>query len=186
MKICIDPGHGMDNRSSGVFDPGATHVENGVLHREADVALRYGLTLKDALRARGFEVFMTRDDNEDRAPVRTRAAMAMNAGCDLLLSLHMNDFEDDEANGTETLYRGAGNRDFARRVQGAVTGALDLKDRGLKERTDLAVLKFNGAAALIELGFIANDKDRERIASPDMRSKACQAVAAAVQAGAQP
>jgi N-acetylmuramoyl-L-alanine amidase len=181
MKVCIDPGHGMDNRTSGVFDPGATHVENGALHREADVALRYGLSLKDVLRARGIEVFMTRDDHEDRAPVARRAAMAMNAGCDLLLSLHMNDFEADEANGTETLYRDAEGRAFAQRLQGAVVDALDLKDRGVKERPDLAVLRFRGRAALIELGSIANDRDRERIGSPDVRSMVCHAIAAAIQ-----
>jgi N-acetylmuramoyl-L-alanine amidase len=42
MKICVDPGHGMSNRAPGVFDPGATHTENGFQFREADIALSYG------------------------------------------------------------------------------------------------------------------------------------------------
>jgi N-acetylmuramoyl-L-alanine amidase len=68
MKICIDPGHGMSNRTRGTYDPGATHKEAGVEYQEATIALRYALTLKDELRARRIEVFMTRDDADDHTP----------------------------------------------------------------------------------------------------------------------
>lgn len=177
MKVCIDPGHGMSNRSPGVYDPGATHTEGATRHDEADIALLYGLALKDVLRARNIPVFMTRDDATDVAPVARRAAEAEAAGCAIFLSFHLNDFEDDAANGTETLYRGAGNLGFARQIQSAVMGALGLRDRGCKERTDLAVLRFNGPAALVELGFIANDRDRARVMSPSARAAACEAIA---------
>ena len=70
MKIAIDPGHGMSNRQQNVYDPGATHIENGYRHEEATIALKYGLTLKDLFRAKGHEVFMTRDDPDDHAPER--------------------------------------------------------------------------------------------------------------------
>src|SRR5262249_43636931 len=105
MKICIDPGHGMSNRQMGIFDPGATHVENGFLFKEAAITLRYGLTLKDVLRGQNIDVFMTRDDDTDHAPVGQRARMAKDAGCDALISLHLNDVDDDSANGLEVLYR---------------------------------------------------------------------------------
>jgi len=82
MKICIDPGHGMSNRSPGVFDPGCTHRENGTLFQEADIVLKYSLSLKDVLRARGIDVFMIRDDSSDPAPVGLRAKSAKSAGCD--------------------------------------------------------------------------------------------------------
>ena len=177
MKICIDPGHGMANRTPGVYDPGATHVENGVRFEEADIALHYALALKDVLRARGIEVFMTRDDRTDMAPLRQRAAEAERAGCDLFLSLHLNDFESDQANGTETLFRGDRSRDLATRMQQALVSALGLRDRGIKERPDLAVLRFNGPAALLELGFIANDRDRDRLLSAAVRAVTCEAIA---------
>lgn len=182
MKVCVDPGHGMSNRTPGVFDPGAVHRENGTLFQEADIALRYGLTMKDVLRARGIPVFMTRDDNSDAAPVGARAAAARDAGCDVFLSFHMNDVEDDAANGTETLYRDDADRVFATRVQNALVRTLGLRDRGPKVRTNLAVLRFQGAAVLIELGFIGNDRDRNRILEPQARAAACEAVADAVQA----
>jgi N-acetylmuramoyl-L-alanine amidase len=95
----------MSNRPSGIFDPGATHTEAGVLYREADIALRYGTALRDALRTRGVDVFMPRDDGTDPTPVGQRASMAKNAGCDVFISLHLNDVDDDSANGLEVVYR---------------------------------------------------------------------------------
>lgn len=169
MKVCIDAGHGMSNRQQGVFDPGATHIENGFQYEEATIALRYALTLKDVLRARGTGVFLTRDDAADHTPLERRARMAKDAGCDVLISLHLNDSEVDKANGIEVLYRDNPGKQLAQRLQTALVNATGLKDRGIKERSELAVLKFTGRAALIELGFIANDGDREKLLDAQVR-----------------
>lgn len=108
MKVCIDPGHGMSNRQMGRYDPGATHVENGFEFQEADLALRYGLALKDVLREQHVDVFVTRDDATDHAPVGLRAGMAQSAGCDVFISLHVNDFDNANANGQEVCHLDAG------------------------------------------------------------------------------
>lgn len=177
LKVCIDPGHGMSNRQVGVFDPGATHLENGFLFKEADIALRYGLALKDVFRARGVEVFLTRDDSMDHAPVGTRAAMARNAGCNVLLSLHLNDFDDDAANGLEVLFRDADDKLLAQKLQDALVKVTKMRDRKIKQRTDLAVLKFQGVAVLIELGFIANDADRSKLLDAQVRDAVVRRIA---------
>jgi len=182
MKVCIDPGHGMSNRQFGVFDPGATHVENGFLFREADIALRYGLALKDVFRARQIDVFMTRDDATDHTPVSRRAAMATEAGCHALISLHLNDFDDDNANGFEVLFRDDQDKALAQKLQDALIALTGIKDRKIKKRTDLAVLKFNGVAVLIELGFIANDKDRAKLLDAQMRDRIVTTIADVVTA----
>ena len=178
MKVAVDPGHGMSNRQTGIFDPGATHVENGFRHEEATIALKYGLILKDIFRARGHDVFMTRDDGEDHAPVGMRATNAKNAGCNVFVSLHLNDFDDDTANGLEVLYRGTDDKAFAQDLQTALLGITGFKDRKIKKREDLAVLKFNGPSALIELGFIAHDGNRETLLNPQKRDAICDAIAA--------
>jgi len=177
MKICIDPGHGMSNRQTGVFDPGATHVENGFLFQEADLTLRYGLALKDAFRARKVDVFMTRDDNLDHAPVGRRATAAEKAGCDVFVSLHLNDFDDDSANGLEVLFGKSASKGLAQELQDALIAVTTMRDRKIKLRTDLAVLKFNGPAVLVELGFIANDKDRGKVIDPQMRDAIVNSIA---------
>jgi N-acetylmuramoyl-L-alanine amidase len=169
MKICVDPGHGMSNRQVGVFDPGAAHIENGFQFQEAAIALRYGLALKDVLRAMQVEVFMTRDDATDHAPVGSRASMAKAAGCNALVSLHLNDFDDDSASGLEVLFRDGDDKVLAQKLQDALVKVTKMRDRKIKQRTDLAVLKFPGLAVLIELGFIANDVDRNKLLSAQMR-----------------
>ena len=178
MKIAIDPGHGMSNRQTGIFDPGATHIENGFKHEEATIALKYGLTLKDVFRARGHDVFMTRDDQEDHAPVGTRALNARNAGCNVFISLHLNDVDDDTANGLEVLFRDGDDKVLAQKVQDALLPITGFKDRKIKKRDDLAVLKFQGPAVLIELGFIANDGNRETLLNPQKREAICDGISA--------
>src|ERR1044072_839233 len=131
MKVAIDPGHGMSNRQFGIFDPGATHIENLVRHEEASIALKYGLTLKDVFRARQHDVFMTRDDNQDHAPVGQRAGNAKAAGAKVFISLHLNDFDDDSANGLEVLFRGQEDKPLAQKLQTALLQVTNFKDRGI-------------------------------------------------------
>lgn len=177
MKICIDPGHGMSNRQNGIYDPGATHMENGFEYQEAAIALRYGLALKDVLRTQQIEVFMTRDDAADHTPVGKRAAMATAAGCDILVSLHLNDFDDDSANGLEVLYRNENGKILAQKLQNSLVEVTKMRDRKIKQRSDLAVLKFEGTAVLVELGFIANDRDREKLLDAQVREAVTQTLA---------
>jgi N-acetylmuramoyl-L-alanine amidase len=180
MKVCIDPGHGMSNKKSGVFDPGCTHDENGTLFREADIVLKYGLALKEVLRDKSIDVFMTRDDNTDPAPVSGRAASAKAAGCDRFVSIHVNAAEDETAHGLEVLYNDNADKALAQKMQTALIAATKLRDRGIKQRPDLAVLKFKGPAVLVELGFIDNDKDRNTFLDPVIRDKVCKAIAASL------
>jgi N-acetylmuramoyl-L-alanine amidase len=182
MKICIDPGHGMSNRQMGIYDPGATHVENGFKFEEAALTLRYGLALKDVLRTRQIDCFLTRDDERDHTPVGMRARMAQKAGCDVLVSLHVNDFDDDTAHGMEVLYGRQRDKPLAQAMQEALLEVSGMRDRRIKLRNDLAVLKFDGSAVLIELGFIANDGDRSRILSAQMREAICRRAADVLQA----
>jgi len=177
MKIAIDPGHGMSNATSGVFDPGAVAREAGETFREADMVLRYGLALKDILRSRGIEVFMTRDDDEDRAPVGERAGNAERAGCDVFVSLHMNSFEAPSANGLEVLFRDNADAAFAKAMHDGLVEVTGLRPRGTPQRTKLAVLKFEGPAILIELGFISNTRDRTELLNPEMRARVCAKIA---------
>jgi N-acetylmuramoyl-L-alanine amidase len=177
MKVAIDPGHGMSNRQMGVYDPGGEHLEAGVSFHEAEIALRYAHSLRDALRSRGSAVFLTREDARDHAPVARRAANAKSAGAELLISLHVNSVEDDRANGLEVLYRSDASLPLARGLQRALVAVTKFRDRGVKRRDDLAVLRFGGPAVLIELGFLGHDGDRETLIDPARRHAICEAIA---------
>lgn len=78
--VVIDAGHG------GV-DPGAIGVSGT---HEKDLALRYALSLRDALEAKGrYRVVLTRD-SDYFIPLRRRVALAEQAEGDLFISLHAN------------------------------------------------------------------------------------------------
>lgn len=176
MTICIDPGHGMGNRRRGIFDPGA--CAGGL--READIAMDWANTLRDALQSLGHRVVRTRVNNEDPAPVSRRDDIAISYRCDRMISLHCN-ATNGRANGTETFYRGADDRAMALRLTAAVCGALDTVSRGAKteqesQHTSLAVLDFD-KCWLVELGFIDHSGDRAKLVHPKLRQRACEALA---------
>lgn len=177
MKICIDPGHGMNNRRPGSYDPGAQ--SGGV--SEADVALQIALTIKWVFGQRGISCWLTRETDQDSDPVSTRDDRAEDKGCTHFLSLHMN-CADGSATGTETFYRDGADKAFAKRIQDIALDAWGLKDRGLKAEADsqhprLAVFDFDGPAALLEVGFIDNSLDRGRAQSRDRRLAFANALA---------
>jgi len=130
----------MSNRRAGVFDPGCTHSEGGEKFQEADIVLKWGFCLGDALRNRGVDVFFTRTDNETPIPVGSRARLAREESCTHFVSIHVNDADSDQAHGVETLWRHDNQKQFATVINSALVEGLKLRDRGVKERDDLAVL----------------------------------------------
>ncbi len=167
MKLAIDPGHGNWSRRPMSFDPGA--VGNGF--READIALQWALTGKFLCEKADIEVFLTRPDNEFRAPLGKRVQRAKEAGCDYLISIHCNSF-NAHSTGVETFYRSGA--DFASYAQSALLKATGLRNRGLKhesqsQHSSLAILGGGLTSCLIEIGFISNPNDVKVMTSRDVR-----------------
>lgn len=176
MKIGIDPGHGAGNKRLGQFDPGAVY---GV-ETEARIALIVAGFLRDECLRRGWRTFLTRTSNSDDAPLRERVPRMRAAQCDCIVSLHCNAHEREFAHGTETLYFAA--EWVAAAVQREVVEALGTRDRGAKQRDDLAILRYERPAILVELGFITNTHDRAVITHHEMQRYAARAIADGIEA----
>jgi N-acetylmuramoyl-L-alanine amidase len=119
--VVIDPGHGgLDSGTVGV---------NGLM--EKDLALATGLKLARNLRARGYTVFMTRD-NDTFIPLRQRVAIARADKADLFIALHADSNPDAEVTGSSiyTLNDGRSDREAAamarRENQSDVIAGVDL------------------------------------------------------------
>lgn len=156
MLVCLDAGHGGK-------DPGAC---NGDYH-EADIALSIVLKLGKLLEEKGVEVLYSR--TEDVYPEwKNRVGVANNNDADLYVSVHLNSAEITSARGTEVLIHpstGAKTRVLAQAVLDNIVKATSFNDRGIKERSDLYVLKATKMPAiLIETGFISNDKECKLLA----------------------
>lgn len=119
--VVLDPGH-------GGLDSGAIGV-NGLM--EKDLALAEGLKLARELRGRGYDVFMTRD-NDSFIPLRQRVAIARAKKADLFIALHADSHPDSETTGTSiyTLNDGRSDREAAalarRENQSDVIAGVDL------------------------------------------------------------
>lgn len=170
QTIIIDPGHGGK-------DPGAI----GFGLYEKDVALTTGLKVTNLIKQTPFQVKMTRSDDRF-ITINDRAAFAKKNDGNVFVSIHANAAEATSANGTETLYYAAANphtadsKLLASKIQSRMVAAWKLADRGLKPRNNLGVLKNNTVpAALVELGFITNKGDNDKLKSDywlDTMSKA--------------
>jgi len=119
--IVLDPGHGgIDSGTVGV---------NGLM--EKDLALAEGLILARVLRARGYSVFLTRE-NDTFVPHRQRVAIARTHKADLFISLHADSHPDPSTTGLSiyTLSDGRSDREAAalarRENQSDVIAGVDL------------------------------------------------------------
>ena len=103
--IVIDPGHGGED--TGAKGPG------GVLEKE--VTLQIAKKVAEALRDKGFQVILTRDEDVF-IPLGERTALANRKGADLFISIHANAAKRKQASGSETYFLSRAKNDEARAV----------------------------------------------------------------------
>jgi len=150
-RIWLDAGHGGK-------DSGAVGCCGRV---ESDVVLCYALELEVELGRRGYEVCMSRRNNEF-VELYDRCLWANNFRANVFLSLHCNDNEGIPASGFEVWYypRSSQGVDLASSLSIALErGCVGLKNRGIKQAR-FTVLKYTTMpACLVELGFLNNQRD---------------------------
>ncbi|OIJ11715.1 hypothetical protein BKP37_14820 [Anaerobacillus alkalilacustris] len=166
--IVIDPGHGGN-------DPGA--VAHG--YREKDIVLKMSLFLKQKLEQAGAKVVMTRS-SDVFVSLSNRTAVAKNANADIFLSIHTNSSTFESAHGTETFwnrnYERHNSEKLASSLQSKLVQNLGLRDRGVKE-AGFEVIKYTQMpSVLIELGFLTNKAEAQKLASSQFQEQAAQAI----------
>jgi len=187
MIFVIDPGHGMDNRNKGSYDPGAVwpgargKIPND--QTEAGLALIYALALQAVLEEGGHTVHLTRPTWDTGRSLSARVALAKRSKADLLVSLHLNAAPDalkGKARGHECLYRRQPwSAAIARRISDALAPIIPPHGAGVVERKDLAVLAYT-PSVLVELGFIDHDEDYALLMDASNRAAICAAIAKAI------
>lgn len=149
--ICLDAGHGGS-------DPGAVHEARKEKSDNLKIARAVGKEL-----AAEYEISVkhTRTTDIFEKPIK-KAQDANGFDADLFVSFHRNAY-NGTAKGFEALvYKRSGDAGkLASRVCSRMED-LGFKDRGVKVRTDLTVLKSTKMpAVLFEVGFIDNDADNK-------------------------
>ena len=161
IKIYIDQGH----NPTSYHNSGA--VGNGLY--EQDLTFTIGILLAELLEEDGrFEICLSRPTantvlgTDNDSSLDARVAGATNFGADYFISLHINSYDKDTANGIEVYVAEQESESYAfgsSLLQGLIDSTA-LKNRGMKLDSSLRVLKnATMPAALVEMGFISNVAD---------------------------
>jgi N-acetylmuramoyl-L-alanine amidase len=194
--VVIDPGHGGD-------DVGA-RSPTGVMEKE--VTLVVARRLARILESRGRAVRLTRDGDQGRA-LTDRTALANRLDATVFISLHANasTVSDEAAAATAALENRAGSQaderspldlilwDLAQAevlnessrlalaVQGRLNARLGLRDRGVKQAPFVVLTGATMPAILVEVGFLSNPSEAERLIQPESQQQLAEAVAAGIE-----
>lgn len=167
-KVVIDPGHGGQ-------DPGAVNGKKYEKVAALAIAKKVGAKLKEA----GYGVKYTRTTDK-KVTLDRRCDISNLYDADVFVSIHLNAAANKEASGIETLRYpnvGARTKSLADNVQTELIAALGWKNRGVKTRSDLYVLKHTTASAvLIECGFLSNDAEAKKLFSNSYQNKIANAI----------
>ncbi|PPA70282.1 N-acetylmuramoyl-L-alanine amidase [Jeotgalibacillus proteolyticus] len=172
--VVIDPGHGGN-------DPGA--VANGL--QEKDVNLDVSKRINTLLQGKGISVLMTRT-TDVFISLDDRASFGVRNGADAFVSIHAN-AAGSSVSGSETFYsastdqRSADSKQLATFIQNRLYKAMDHPNRGVKDAQFRVINSNPLPAALVELGFLTNSSDAQKLASNTYKDRAAKAVADGIE-----
>lgn len=174
--VVIDPGHGGPDR-------GAT----GHGLAEAAVVEQLAAGLEGRLAASGVRTLLTR--GPDSCPSdAARAALANDAGADLLVSLHCDRGTSPRQNGVATYHFGTGTgttstvgEQLASLVQREVVARTDLLDCRVHAKTWELLRLTRMPAVRVEVGHLSNPGDAARLADPAFVDTVAEALLVSVQ-----
>ena len=121
--------------------------------------------------------------NDSFVTLNDRAAYAKSVGADLFISLHMNAATSTSAKGTEVFYSTVNNKTLANGLNSKkvatyfeknLSSSLGMNSRGVKTANYVVIKKNTVPAVLVELGFISNSSDREKLADEDFQKKSAK------------
>lgn len=171
-KVIIDPGHG------GV-DSGAHH--NQILEKNINLAIAKKLANK--LKNRNITVKLTRTQDElyknDRhQDLKHRIKIANNSQANILVSIHVNSFPNAKSFGGETYYnkQSQEGEKLASAIQEQLLKIQPKNYRTIKTAPYYILQESKITAVLVEVGFISNPQDRDRITNPHEQEKIAKAI----------
>ncbi|MDF2557810.1 MAG: cwlD [Bacillales bacterium] len=179
--IVIDPGHGGP-------DGGAN--QGDIL--EKDIALKVAKNLRDYLQQHGAIVIMTREKDTDLAPKKLkglskrkrvdlaeRVEIINESEADLYISIHLNSLPDGQWRGAQTFYnkKEEENKLLAESIQKQLIKTLGNTDRKARNLKDVYLVeRSKTVGALVEIGFLSNDEERQLLQNKKYQEKVAFAI----------
>ncbi len=179
--IVIDPGH-------GGFDSGAIGRFSGV--HEDKLNLAVAKKLQALFVNAGYTVIMTREDDDAVALTKgddmwARRNIIDNSQADIVISIHMNKFSASSVSGPMVFYFDGSNEGekLAAAIQQALNDTLQPpKPRSQCSETYYILRSGTCPCALVECGFLSNEREEWLLQSDDYQQKCADAIfAGAIQ-----
>lgn len=205
ILISIDPGHQSSSIDMSDQEPNAPGSD--VMKRKAtggtsglysgldeyELNLEISLLLRDKLKEQGYDVIMTREDNETAISNAERAQLANEAGADIAVRIHANGSEDSSVNGALVLIGSAENPyvgglydqsySLGKSVLNAYCESTGMKNLGVQTNDSMTGINWSKIPVIIlEMGFMTNEQDDLNMANPEYQVEMANGIVKGINA----
>lgn len=181
--IGIDPGH-------GGIDSGAIGL-SGI--EEAEINLKIALKLRDIIVENGGKVVLTRKTDEGLYTEESKTLKEMktedlhkrkeiieNGNCDILISIHLNSFQQSKYYGAQTFYGKdkLESQKLAYSIQKQLREELDENNKRVPQELEDVFLinEINIPSVLVECGFLSNPNEEKLLADESYQRRIALAI----------
>lgn len=203
-KVAIDPGHQGSNVDMSDMEPigpgsgemkmkstgGTTGQFTGV--PESELNLNISKQLRTELEKRGYEVVLTREDQDTAISNKERALLAAESGADIYVRIHANGSEDSSANGAMTMVPSKENPYVSTLADSsyllgqciidAYCNATGIRNNGVQLYDNMSGINWSKIpVTILEMGFMTNQSDDENMEKPEFQVKMVQGIADGIE-----
>ena len=205
FTVCLDPGHQgswIDMSATEPDGPGSSEykaksttgtVGNFTGVPEYELNLNIALQLEKELISRGYEVVMTRENNDTAISNSERATIAYTSGSDIFVRIHANSSTDESLAGALTMTMSAQNPYVGELYEESTRLADEILKaycagtgfRSLGNMTDDHMSGINWSripVTILEMGFMSNQQEDESMRDPEMQEKMVLGIADGIDA----
>lgn len=199
-KIAIDPGHQspkVDMSDKEPLGPGSTEMKakatGGTQGKftgvpEYELNMNISRLLKTELEKRGYQVLLTRQDNETAISNKERAELATKWGADIYVRIHGNGNEDSSVHGAMTMVPSRENpfvshlheKSYAlgEAVIQAYCDSCGMKNNGVQLFDNMTGINWSSVPVIIlEMGFMTNETDDKNMQNAEYQERMVQGIA---------
>lgn len=187
--VILDAGHGGE-------DPGAVSDYSGL--KEKDINLKIVFKVKELLEQENYKVILTREEDKLDYPPETkgifykrkndllkRKKIMDEAGGDIVVSIHLNKFEQTQYFGAQTFFphNSPESTKLAVSIQKALKEIADPNNtrealvRGKPNELPIVILRdLKTPTAIVECGFLSNPEEDKKLGSEEYQNKLALAI----------
>ena len=203
--IGIDPGHQSESVDMSALEPngpgssemkakcttGTQGTYSGV--PEYQLNLEVSLQLRDELEQRGYQVVMTRTDNETAISNKERAQYVAAQGAEIYVRIHANGEDSSSTSGALTMAPSQNNpyipqlfeqsNRLSQCIIDSYCAATGFQNLGVQYYDNMTGINWSTVpVTILEMGFMSNESDDTNMENPDFQKLMVQGIANGIDA----